>query len=139
MTKNNLQKLHVLYAQSDLDALMFLKAVCEEEDKAEVELLIYLNETVGIGFGEPSSPEYEEEFNAREEEYFSRKLALLNKYDSEESWTGEAPVAANDEYYKVSDGWFDYYVNTTTGEKKYSLDEGDVCVERPVDDFYRGQ
>ena len=46
MTKNNLQKLHVLYAQSDLDALMFLKAVCEEEDKAEVELLIYLNETV---------------------------------------------------------------------------------------------
>ena len=86
MTKNELQQLHVLYEQSDLDALLYLKNVCNEEDKAEVELLIYLNETVGIGYGEPSSPEYEDEFVTREEEYFSRKFALLSKYDSRKSW-----------------------------------------------------
>lgn len=86
MTKKELQKLHTLHDQGDLDLLLYLKGVCNEEDKPEVELLIYLNETVGIGFGEPSSPEYEEEFNAREEEYFERKFALLSKYDSRESW-----------------------------------------------------
>ena len=43
----------------------------------------------------------------------------------------------NNQYYKASDGWFDYYVNTATGEKKFHLDENDVCVERSVDDFHR--
>jgi hypothetical protein len=37
------------------------------------------------------------------------------------------------EYYKVSDGWFTYYVNVKTGEKKFKLDETDVCVERIYD------
>ncbi|MDE5994682.1 MAG: hypothetical protein K2G60_04130 [Oscillospiraceae bacterium] len=40
-------------------------------------------------------------------------------------------------YYKTSDGWFDVYVNVKTGERKLTLDKNDVCVERPVDDFYR--
>ena len=86
LTKFGLKKLHDLHEQSDLEMLLFLKDICNGEDKSEVEVLIYLNETVGIGFGEPSSPEYEEEFNTREDEYFSRKFALLSKYDSRESW-----------------------------------------------------
>ena len=47
--------------------------------------------------------------------------------------------AGNNQYYKEKDGWFEYYVNATTGEKKMSLDEGDVCVERNVDDFLRDE
>lgn len=86
LAEADLRKLHILYEQSDLDALLFLRDNCAEEDKLEVELLIYLNDTVGIGYGEPTSPEREEEFVVREEEYFSRKFALLRKYDSEESW-----------------------------------------------------
>ena len=86
LTKIELQKLHSLYEQGDLDMLLFLRNICDEEDKPEVELLIYLNDTVGIGYGEPSSPEHKEEFITREEEYFSRKFALLSKYDSEETW-----------------------------------------------------
>lgn len=31
-------------------------------------------------------------------------------------------------YYKFSDGWFTYYVNVRTGEKKLLLDEGDIEV-----------
>ena len=41
------------------------------------------------------------------------------------------------EYYKTSDGWFDYYVNKETGEKKLHLDEGDIEVPHDMDDFYR--
>lgn len=41
-------------------------------------------------------------------------------------------------YYEVSDGWFTYYVNVDTGEKKFELDKDDVFVERRVDDFHRG-
>lgn len=40
-------------------------------------------------------------------------------------------------YYKTSDGWFDYYVNVATGEKKFKLDEGDIEVECNSDDFHR--
>lgn len=40
-------------------------------------------------------------------------------------------------YYKTSDGWFDFYVNVDTGEKKFFLEEGDILVERYVDDFIR--
>lgn len=43
------------------------------------------------------------------------------------------------EYCKVSDGMFTYYVNTVTGKKKFKLDVGEVCVKRKVDDFYRKQ
>lgn len=38
------------------------------------------------------------------------------------------------EYYEVHDGWFDYYVNNVTGEKKFHLDDGDVIIPRPWDD-----
>lgn len=40
-------------------------------------------------------------------------------------------------YYKTSDGFFSYFVNAETGEKKFKLDEDDICVERSVDDFCR--
>ena len=40
-------------------------------------------------------------------------------------------------YYKFSDGWFTYYVNVETGEKKFSLDKDDVLVESNLDDFSR--
>ena len=41
------------------------------------------------------------------------------------------------EYYQFSDGWFTYYVNVETGEKKLKLDDGDVLVESNLDDFSR--
>lgn len=43
----------------------------------------------------------------------------------------------SNEYYKVSDGFFNYYVNKETGDKKFKLDKGDIEVERQVDDFIR--
>jgi len=86
MTATQLKDLHDLNGQNDIEMLQALKLCCNEEDLAEVDLLIYLNDTVGIGWGEPSAPEYEKEFQEREEEYYERKFALLRKYDSEESW-----------------------------------------------------
>ena len=41
------------------------------------------------------------------------------------------------EYYKVSDGFFDFYVNKQTGEKKTKLEENDILVDRNPDDFLR--
>ena len=39
---------------------------------------------------------------------------------------------------KASDGWFDFYVNIETGEKKLTLDDNDVEEKTPkLDDFYR--
>ena len=40
-------------------------------------------------------------------------------------------------YYKVSDGFFDYYININTGEKKFTLENDDIEVEKDVDDFIR--
>lgn len=40
-------------------------------------------------------------------------------------------------YYKASDGWFDYYVNVCTGQKKFKLDKTDICTEKNLDDFSR--
>ena len=37
-------------------------------------------------------------------------------------------------YYEVNDGWFIYYVNKETGEKKFKLEEGDQLVSRDWDD-----
>ena len=39
------------------------------------------------------------------------------------------------EYYQFSDGWFTYYVNVKTGDKKLTLDKDDVLVESNLDDF----
>lgn len=38
-------------------------------------------------------------------------------------------------YYRFNDGWFTYYINVVTGEKKLHLDEGDEVVDWPIDDF----
>lgn len=43
----------------------------------------------------------------------------------------------SNEYYKMSDGFFNFYVNVETGVKKFRLDKDDVCVERSLDDFCR--
>lgn len=40
-------------------------------------------------------------------------------------------------YYKLSDGFFTYFVNVENGKKKFSLDENDVLVESDLDDFCR--
>ena len=39
------------------------------------------------------------------------------------------------EYYQFSDGWFTYYVNVKTGDKKLTLDKDDILVESNLDDF----
>lgn len=41
------------------------------------------------------------------------------------------------EYYELSDGFFTYYINAKTGEKKFRLDNGDLLVETNLDDFCR--
>lgn len=40
-------------------------------------------------------------------------------------------------YYQFSDGFFTFYVNAETGEKKFSLDENDILVGSNLDDFVR--
>lgn len=39
---------------------------------------------------------------------------------------------------EVSDGFFTYYSNIETGEKKFKLDPGDILVDGKLDDFVRG-
>lgn len=39
------------------------------------------------------------------------------------------------EYYKWNDGFFTYYINAVTGEKKFELEEGDIEVKAKIDDF----
>ena len=43
----------------------------------------------------------------------------------------------DNKWYQFSDGWFTYYINPSTGEKKLNLDEGDVEVDGAdyLDDF----
>ena len=35
----------------------------------------------------------------------------------------------NNTWRKTEDGWFDFYINTKTGEKKFELEDGDILVE----------
>lgn len=50
----------------------------------------------------------------------------------------QKPVTLN-KYYEVNDGWFTYYVNCETKEKKFELNPGDIKVDRKLDDFCRGR
>lgn len=74
MTVQDKQELIELHQSSDLLFLQHFLSVCNEEDKEEIEHLIYLNDEVGIGWGE-GDYSYEEE-----QEYFDRKSALTDKY-----------------------------------------------------------
>lgn len=66
------------------------------------------------------------------------KQALDNVIKSCENMNKDSqPETIKNEYYKTSDGFFDYYVNRKTGEKKFKLDKNDVEVERKADDFSR--
>ena len=38
-------------------------------------------------------------------------------------------------YYKYNDGWFIYFINTETGEKKYNIEDDDEIVDFKYDDF----
>lgn len=38
------------------------------------------------------------------------------------------------EYYEVNDGWFTYYVNAETGEKKITLEDGEILVPHEIDE-----
>lgn len=80
MTNTQLQELHELNAISDLELLKKMLEYCNEEDKEEIEHLIYLNNEVGIGW---SQGDYTP---AQEQEYFDRKFALLAKYDDLNKW-----------------------------------------------------
>ena len=40
-------------------------------------------------------------------------------------------------YYKFNDGFFTYYINVITHEKKFKLDKYDEEVESNLDDFVR--
>ena len=55
----------------------------------------------------------------------------------EEMSKNNKTASEKNEYYKTSDGFFDYYVNRNTGEKKLKLGENDVEVPSRVDDFCR--
>lgn len=43
-----------------------------------------------------------------------------------------------EQYYRFSDGFFSYYVNKATGERKFELGEKDMEVEADLDDFISG-
>ena len=49
-------------------------------------------------------------------------------------WQGNRRFGVN-EWYEINDGWFTYYANKATGEKKFELEDGDILVERELDDF----
>ena len=40
-------------------------------------------------------------------------------------------------YYQINDGWFTYYVNVETGDKKFKLDKDDILIDHRPDDFWR--
>lgn len=44
---------------------------------------------------------------------------------------------AKNEWYRIYDGWFSYFVNKATGESKFLLDKGDILIDTNVDDFMR--
>lgn len=58
----------------------------------------------------------------------------LNDLHGKKRQNGHTPTQ-NNRYHKFSDGFFTYYVNSATGEKKFKLDPGDVEVEWEPDDF----
>lgn len=75
MNKSQKQLLAELLTTSHLDFLRKLLTICDETDKHEVEELIYLNNVVGIGWGEGNcTPE-------QERDYFDRVSAIVDKYE----------------------------------------------------------
>ena len=74
MTTATKKELAELLMASHLEFLRKLLTVCDETDKQEVKDLIYLNNDVGIGWGEGNyTPE-------QECDYFDRVSVIVNKY-----------------------------------------------------------
>ena len=65
------------------------------------------------------------------------KESLNQQISSAETKRDTSSPLPDNQYYKESDGFFSYFVNKKTGEKKFKLDKNDVCVERNMDDFCR--
>lgn len=114
--------------------------IANEQNKAKAQR-IYLNwiefinslKSVGLcGL----QPEYVSDFKEHES-VENKSLDSVIKSCEEISKNNEVKSSCN-EYYKTSDGFFDYFVNRKTGEKKFKLDENDVEVESNLDDFWRG-
>lgn len=61
----------------------------------------------------------------------------LVKSHLEDNLPGFTDEVKRNEYYSFSDGFFSYYVNRETGEKKFELDKDDICVDAKLDDFSR--
>ena len=40
-------------------------------------------------------------------------------------------------YYRHSDGWFQYFINSETGEKRFNVEDNAEIIDRQYDDFYR--
>lgn len=75
MTVANKQRLTELLEMSHLDFLQELLSVCDDADKQEVKDLIYLNDVIGIGWGDGN---YTFE---QEQGYFDRVETIIRKYD----------------------------------------------------------
>ena len=71
------------------------------------------------------------------------KLAVANNKSVSEivnEARERSEAIGSNEYFKENDGWFTYFVNVRTGEKKLKLDDGDVEVAAPKkDDFSRSE
>lgn len=70
---NDCKALLEFYKKSDLTFLKALKSYIPDEDKKELEDIIYLNDNVGVGWGRGTTEQ--------EQSYHKRKEALMNKYD----------------------------------------------------------
>lgn len=82
--------------------------------------------------------EYLERLNSLCDKAREKEPSLDDVIKSCESVSKESNKTRKDnEYYKTSDGFFDFYVNRETGVKKFQLEDGDVEVEQKVDDFSR--
>ena len=53
------------------------------------------------------------------------------------SWRYDLSTYYFNKYYQVNDGWFTYYVNISTGQKKFKLDKDDILIDYHPDDFWR--
>ncbi len=68
-------------------------------------------------------------------EYMDIKAQQMGFDDYEDMEANGYYIALN-EYEEVNDGWFTYYINKFTGEKKLHLDKGDRLITSKKDDFY---
>lgn len=79
----------------------------------------------------PDMPELSN-FEREHEEYIDNVREESN--DDKVEYAGSAHGRAS-EFFQFNDGFFSYYINKKTGERKFELDEEDTLVESDLDDF----